>query len=98
LGYTVMTATDGREAMQVLAGSPSIDLLFSDVVMPGGMNGYELAEQASALNPQLKVLLTSGYTSKTLYRNGQAHFKTNLLNKPYNQREVATSIRRVLDE
>ena len=98
LGYTVMMATSADQAMLVLAEQPSIDLLFSDVVMPGGMNGYELAEKACVLNPQLKVLLTSGYTSKTLYRNGQARFKANLLNKPYNQQEIATRVRHVLDE
>jgi len=62
------------------------------------MNGYELAQQATVLYPGLKVLLTSGYTSKTLYRNGQARFKAHLLNKPYNLDEVATRVRLVLDE
>ena len=65
--------------------------------MPGGLNGYELAEQATALLPNLKVLLTSGYTSKTLYKNGQARFKVNLLTKPYNQDEVASHVRYTLD-
>jgi len=98
LGYTVLTATNGQHALSVLTKETPIDLLFSDVVMPGGMNGYELAEQATALNPQLRVLLTSGYTSKILYRNGQARFKASLLNKPYNQQEIATRVRLVLDE
>ena len=93
-----MLATSGRQALEILAEKTTIDLLFSDVVMPGGLNGYELAEQATVLCPQLKVLLTSGYTSKTLYRNGQARFKANLLNKPYNEVEIATRVRRVLDE
>lgn len=98
LGYTVVTAASGRQALDILAKRPNIDLLFSDVVMPGGMNGYELAEQASALYPQLKVLLTSGYSSKILYRNGQARFKANLLNKPYNHLEIATRFRLILDK
>ena len=98
LGYTVLTATTGSQALEVLSHQPGIDLLFSDVVMPGNLNGYELAEQTCALYPAIKVLLTSGFTSKSLYKNGQAHFKASLLNKPYNQYEIATRIRRVLDE
>ncbi len=98
LGYTVLTATNSHQALGILAEKPNIDLLFSDVVMPGDINGFELAEQASTLYPQLKVLLTSGYSSKTLYRNRQARFKVNLLSKPYNHIEVATRIRLILDE
>ena len=98
LGYTAVTATSGLQAMEILAKRQDIDLLFSDVVMPGGMNGYELAEEAAVLHPALKVLLTSGYTSKSLYRNGQARYKANLLNKPYNQHEIASRVRQVLDK
>jgi len=97
LGYTVVTATSGRQALDILTVRPNIHLLFSDVIMPGGMNGYELAEQATTLYPQLKVLLTSGYSSKMLYRNGQARFKANLLNKPYSHLDIATRIRLILD-
>jgi len=97
-GYTTVTATRGKKALDLLTERTSIDLLFSDVVMPGGMNGYELAERATTLYPSLKVLLTSGYTSKTLFRNGQARFKENLLNKPYNQYEFVKRVRLVLDE
>ncbi len=96
-GYTVFTASTGKQALQIIEKQPEIDLLFSDIVMPGGINGYELAEQAVILNPQLKVLLTSGYSSKTLSRNGQARFKENLLRKPYNHEEIATKVRFVLD-
>jgi len=59
-GYQVLIATDGKQALERLAGDVSISLLFSDVIMPGGMNGYQLAEQATAKWPDLKVLLTSG--------------------------------------
>jgi len=97
LGYTVVTASNASMALQLLAENPSIKLLFSDVVMPGGINGYELAEKATELNPDLKVLLTSGYTGKTLFRNGQARFTENLLSKPYNLGEIAAQVRVVLD-
>ena len=98
LGYQVWTAGDGVQALALLKAEPSIALLFSDVVMPGGLNGYELAEQAVAAKPALKVLLTSGYTKKAIARNGQARFDTNLLNKPYTQAEMAKQIRALLDQ
>ena len=97
LGYTVETASNASMALQLLTENPSIKLLFSDVVMPGGINGYELAEKATELKPDLKVLLTSGYSGKTLFRNGQAHFTANLLSKPYNLGEIAEQVRRALD-
>ena len=97
-GYRVLTALNGEEALKQLAKDPTIDLLFSDVVMPGGINGYELAEQAAASRPQLKVLLTSGYTQKALTHNGQARFNANLLGKPYSQSELAKRVRAMLDE
>jgi len=84
--------------LEALTQQSGIDLLFSDVIMPGGLNGYELAEQACVLYPELKVLLTSGFTGKALYRNGQGRFKENLLNKPFNQSELAFRVRMVLDK
>jgi hypothetical protein len=62
LGYQVLEAATGAEAMDVLDQSPAVDLLFTDVVMPGGMGGRDLADAARKLRPSLKVLFTSGYT------------------------------------
>jgi len=98
LGYLVLTANNGKQALEQLANNPGIDLLFSDVVMPGGINGFELAEQAKANCPKLKILLTSGYSEKVITRNGQARFETDLLNKPYTQNELAQRVRSLLDE
>ncbi|MCB1870266.1 MAG: response regulator, partial [Gammaproteobacteria bacterium] len=64
LGYRVLTAGNGNEALQILIDEPEIDLLFSDLLMPGGINGYELAERAVSLRPHLKVLMTSGYSGR----------------------------------
>ena len=97
LGYRVLTASDGRQALERLAEEPTIDLLFSDVVMPGGINGYELAKQATAIQPDLKVQLTSGYTSKATARNASTHFNAKLLSKPYTQTELAKRVRAILD-
>jgi len=65
--------------------------------MPGSINGYELAEQASAIRPGLKILLTSGYTEKVMDRKGYARFNKNLLSKPYNRAELAKQVRGILD-
>ena len=98
LGYRVFTANDGQQALQKLAEEPSIELLFSDVVMPGGINGYELAEQARAMRAELKVLLTSGYTDKAVSDNAHMSFKANLIEKPYKQIELAMRLREILDQ
>jgi CheY-like chemotaxis protein len=63
-GYTVLEAESGVQAMQVLAEHPEIDLLFTDVVMPGGVNGFELAYQAKQLRPELRIVYTSGYVKE----------------------------------
>lgn len=92
LGYKVYTATNGVEALQRLDETPAVELLFSDVVMPGGINGYELAEKAIEKNPGLKILLTSGYTEMAVARNGQTRFNTHFLSKPYKLTELAHKI------
>ena len=98
LGYRVLTASDGREALQRLNEEPNIDLLFSDVVMPGGINGYELAEQSTASRLDLKVLLTSGYTEKVMIRKEFERFNNKLLSKPYKRADLAKRVRVVLDD
>jgi YesN/AraC family two-component response regulator len=93
----VLTATNGKLALEILVQEPGIELLFSDVVMPGGMNGYELAEQACLIRPDLKVMLTSGYTEMAVARNGQARFNANLLSKPYTLMTLTQRVREILD-
>ena len=97
-GYQVLTANDGKEALAQLAQHSEIDLLFSDIVMPNGINGYELAEQATANRRDLKVLLTSGFTEKADPHDEQKRFNANLLNKPYRKAELAKQVRSTLDE
>lgn len=87
-GYKVTTASSGKEALKKLQKENGIDLLFSDVVMPGILNGYELAEQALKIRPTLKVLLTSGYTSKAFLQTGHTQFQGGLLDKPYNLKNL----------
>lgn len=98
LGYQTHLAENAVQALEILAKEERIDLLFSDVVMPGGMNGYELAQQATEFWPHIKVLLSSGFTLKTMTHNGLARFASHLLAKPYRKAELARRIRLVLDE
>jgi len=98
LGYRTQLANNARQALEILANDNDFKLLFSDVVMPGGMNGYELAQRATEKNPELKVLLTSGFTGKYISNNGLAEAPGQLLNKPYRKSELAFRIRNVLDK
>lgn len=96
-GYRTRTARNAALALSILKSGEPIDLLFSDVVMPGGMSGFELAQHATEFNPTLKVLLTSGFTSKVMTHNGLARFSTQLLSKPYRRKDLVQRIRYVLD-
>ena len=98
LGYTVYTASNAEQALTVMANNGGIDLVFSDVVMPGGMNGFELAETLSERYPGVKILLTSGYTERAVARNGQSRFTATMLDKPYTQLELGQRIRAILDK
>lgn len=97
LGYHVLEASSGREALDILR-SASIDLLFTDVVMPGGMGGRELADAARELHPDLKVLFTSGYTENSIVHHGRLDQGVKLLSKPYRREQLAAKVREVLDE
>ncbi len=97
LGYQTYLACNANQALDILAKQNDIDLLFSDVIMPGGMNGYELAQQAMELKPELKVLITSGFISQSISQNVQASFSSPILSKPYRKVELARRIRLTLD-
>ncbi|MFU8896683.1 MAG: PAS domain S-box protein [Gammaproteobacteria bacterium] len=97
LGYDVITTSNGPEAIAILEQGGAVDLLFTDIVMPGGMNGRELAERARVLRPGLKVLYTSGYTENAIIHHGRLDAGVDLLSKPYRRAELATRIRAALD-
>lgn len=103
LGYTTHRASNGEEALVILINNPDIQLLFSDVVMPGKLDGYQLSQEARQINPRLKILLTSGFTSRK-ERSSTIDMKTfsklteNLLAKPYNRKDIAQTVRKTLDE
>ena len=98
LGYRVTSTASGAEAMAELRRNVPIDLLFTDVIMPGGMNGRQLADAAQGLRPGLKVLFTSGYTENAIVHHGRLDHGVNLLGKPYRRQELAAKVRKVLDE
>lgn len=96
-GYDVVMANDGQSALDVLQREADIDLLFTDVVMPGGMNGYELAENAVSRYPGLKVLLTTGFMPDKTSDDVRTLPKRPVLHKPYGQQILLQRIRQVLD-
>ena len=96
LGYRVLVASEGATALEVLRTDLDIVLLFTDVVMPG-MTGRQLADQAVAHNPRLKVLYTTGYTRNAIVHNGMVDAGTNYLQKPYSLTDLARKVRVVLD-
>ncbi|WP_370125624.1 hybrid sensor histidine kinase/response regulator [Sinorhizobium fredii] len=95
-GYTVFEAGAGAQALDLLSEHPEIALLFTDVIMPGGMTGGELAEHARALRPDLKVLFTSGYAEPSVTSREQS-VAGNWLQKPYTANELAHRLRDLLD-
>ena len=101
LGYRTLRASNAKQALEILEGPDKVDLLFSDVVMPGGMNGYDLAKAVRKKWPKLRILLTSGFSSKLVQladRNDpeDRELAADLLSKPYQKSELARRLRRVL--
>jgi PAS domain S-box-containing protein len=97
LGYRVTDARDGIGALEILKSGRRFDLLFTDVVMPRGMNGRQLAEAAAEFCPDMPVLYTSGYAENHIVHQGRIAPGLTLLNKPYNSADLAKKVRGVLD-
>ncbi len=96
LGYRVVTATTAGEALRVLESVPDIDLLFTDIVMPGGMNGVTLANQVRRLRPRIQILLTTGWADRALdHEDDRSGFE--LIGKPYRRGDLARKVRVLLD-
>jgi CheY-like chemotaxis protein len=93
LGYTTLVAGNAAEALNLIDRGAAFDLLFTDVVMPGAMNGRQLAEEATKRRPSLKVLFTSGYTENAILHNGRLDRDVILLPKPYRKGDLARMVR-----
>ena len=96
LGYTVVQAGSGDEALEVLALQPRVDLLFTDIVMPG-MTGRALSDAAALVRPGLRTLYTTGYTRNAVVHNGVLDAGVAFLPKPFSVEQLAAKVRRVLD-
>ena len=97
LGYRVLNVADGPSAQKILDGDQSIDLLFTDVVMPGGMTGRQLAETAKQRRPNLKTLYSSGYTENSIVHQGKLDPDVHFLAKPFRRQDLALKVREALD-
>ena len=97
LGYKVLDASDGAAALAIMAQHPRVDLLFTDVVLSGGMNGRALVDEARRRRPGLKVLFTTGYTSKAIIHHGRLDPGVHLIGKPFTYDELAPEVKRLID-
>jgi CheY-like chemotaxis protein len=98
LGYTTLSANNGSEALAVLDSGAPVDLLFTDVIMPGAMNGRELATEAQKRRPGLRVLFTSGYTENAIDQDGKLEQGILFLGKPYSRALLARMLQVALRE
>lgn len=97
LGYKVVAAESGPRSLEAIRQTPDLDLLVIDIVLPGGMNGRELADTACLLRPDLKLLLTSGYAADVIVHQDRLHRRIELLEKPFRRTTLASKVREVLD-
>jgi len=98
LGYTVLMAVDADSALVIISSGAAVDLLFTDVIMPGTLKSPELARLAQERLPDLAVLFTSGYTENSIVHGGRLDEGVQLLSKPYTREQLARKIRHVLDK
>jgi len=97
MGYDAFEAVDGASALEVLARRPEIDLLVTDIVMPGGMNGVELVQKALVLRPDLKIIYSSGFPAEALAEKSMPLVDGPLLRKPYQRAEFAAMVHRAME-
>jgi len=97
LGYRVLQAPDAAAALALLEAGEEVDLLFTDVVMPGALRSPELAQRARILRPRVGVLFTSGYTENAIVHGGRLDPGVELLGKPYTREQLARRVRQILD-
>uniref|UniRef100_UPI002FDF470F response regulator n=1 Tax=Noviherbaspirillum sp. TaxID=1926288 RepID=UPI002FDF470F len=98
LGYNILKAGDGQSALHILQSGVSVDLLFTDVVMPGPVRSPDLARHARQLLPDIEVLFTSGYTQNAIVHGGRLDPGVELLSKPYRREDLARKVRQMLSQ
>ena len=97
LGYSVLEASHGRAALQMLDAHRDIDVLFTDIGLSGGMNGRQLAEEARKRNPTLKILFTTGYARNAIVHEGRLDPGVELVTKPFTQAALSAKLRDIID-
>jgi len=97
LGYRVLEAPDGPSALRLLETQTTVDLLFTDVILPGGMTGAQVAAAARELRPGLKVLFTTGYARNAIFHHGRLDKGVQLITKPFSLEQLAAKVRDILD-
>jgi CheY-like chemotaxis protein len=95
-GYSTLSAPDAATALHIVERNAAVDMIFTDVIMPGGMNGRQLADEARKRRPDVKVLYTSGYTENAIVHHGRLDPGVSLLAKPYRKSDLARKIRQTL--
>jgi CheY-like chemotaxis protein len=98
LGYQVLEAGNGRAALDLLQSNNDVALLFTDVVMPAGLDGRQLADEAARRRPGIKILFTTGYTRNAIVRDDRLDPGVNLISKPFTFHELASKVRLLLDQ
>jgi two-component system NtrC family sensor kinase len=96
-GYDVISTYEGQSALRLLDANPHIKMLFTDVVLPGGMNGRQIADEARRRRPDLKVLFATGYTRNAIIHQGRLDADVDLLTKPFTPDDLARKVRQILD-
>ncbi len=97
LGYRVVGAASGPIAVDLVKQAQQFDLLLTDIMLPDGMNGHQLADAIRKMRPEMKVLFTSGYTEKAIVDCGRFDANVEHLSKPYRREQLAAKVRKVLD-
>jgi two-component system NtrC family sensor kinase len=96
-GYNVIATHDAQSALRLLDANPGIKLLFTDIILPGGMNGRQLSDEALRRRPKLKVLYATGYTRNAIVHQGRLDADVELLNKPFTHDVLTRKVRQILD-
>jgi CheY-like chemotaxis protein len=97
LGYEISEAADGRQALAALAAGPGFDLVLTDMVMPGGMSGWDLAQAIWRDTPQQRFLFSTGYSDNPIFRQAHIDERIQVLSKPYSKQVLATTLRTAID-
>ncbi len=97
LGYRILTARDASQAQLVLDQEPAVDILLTDVGLPGGVNGRQLADDVRRRRPTLKIMFMTAYARNAIVHHGRLDPGVELILKPFTQRDAAAKIRSVLD-